>query len=79
MEKPEWLEVRGSLSFMYEGFPPVGDPNVQVELLKIIFSSRANGLQSSAALAYAKWVRILLPLGIIFFGVFIIGVISSAP
>lgn len=79
-EKPEWLEVKGSLSFFYDGMPRINDPNVQVELMKIIFnSSKIKELKSHLAGIYAKRIRVLLALGLLFFGAGITGVIASVP
>ena len=66
-EKPEWLQVRGSMSFIYDGLPRAGDPNVQVELLRIAFGSRVRQLESPLAASYAGRIRLLGCLGIILF------------
>ena len=79
IEKPEWLQFRGSLSFLYDGLPRVGDPNVRVELLRIAFGSRANQLQSPMAVAYANRIRLLGSIGIVLFVVGLVGLLTGAP
>ena len=66
-EKPEWLQRKGSLSFMYEGMPRAFDPNVSSEVIRIAFGSRAQELQSPSASIYAKRIRLLLLSGIVLF------------
>jgi hypothetical protein len=78
-EKPEWLEVRGSSSILFEGLPRTGDPNVQVRLLRLLFSSRVKEIQSPLAFSYVKWARFLLCIGLAFFVVGVAGGIASAP
>lgn len=79
-EKPEWLEVRASLSFFYDGMPRINDPNVQIALMKIIFStSKIKELKSHLADTYAKRIRVLLPLELFLFSAGIVVVIASAP
>ena len=71
-EHPEWLQAQGSLSSLYGVFNGIGDPNVTVELIRIVYSSKVYQLQATNALAYAKWIRILLPAGLICFAVFVV-------
>jgi hypothetical protein len=78
-EKPEWLQVRGSLSFFYDGLPRVGDPNVQVELLRVIFGPRSHQLQAPMAATYVTWIRILLPVCLALFAVGLVGATLGAP
>ena len=78
-EKPEWIDVRGSLSFLYDGLSRLGDPNVQFELLRIAFGPRAGHLASPMAATYAKRIRWLLPVGLVFFIVGLAGAIVGAP
>ena len=78
-EKPEWLQVRGSLSFFYEGLPRIGDPNVQVELMRVIFGPRSHQLQTPMAAAYVKRVRFLLPFCLVLFAVGLAGAVLGAP
>ena len=60
VERPEWVDRRGSLSFLYQGLPRVGDPNVQVAVLRTVFSSRVRELRSPQAVIYARRLRLLL-------------------
>ena len=78
-ERPDWLEVRGSLSFLCDGLPRVGDPNVQMELLRIAFGARASQLHAPMAASYAKRIRLSLPVGFVLFAVVLAGVFASAP
>jgi len=64
-ERPEWVDRKGSLSFFYQGLPRVGDPNVQVAVLRTVLSSRVRELHSPQAATYARrlrWLLILIPL-----------------
>ena len=58
-ERPEWLNVRGAFSFLHEGYSRIGDPNVQLQLLRIAFGSKSRQLQSPSALSYAKRIRLV--------------------
>ena len=78
-EKPEWLEVRGSLSFFYDGVPRIGDPNVQVKLLRVVFGRRWRQLKAPMAGTYIKRVRILLPVCLVLFAVGLAGAMLGAP
>ena len=78
-EKPEWIQVRGSLSFFYDGLSRAGDPNVQVEILRIAFGPRARELQAPMAASYVKRIRILLPIGLVLFALVLAGAIVGAP
>ncbi len=77
-EKPDWLQVRSSLSFFYDGLSRAGDPNVQIELLRIAFGSRASELRTPMAASYAKRIRYLLPAGLLLFVVGLVGLLASA-
>ena len=77
-ERPDWLQVRGSLSFLYGDLSHISDPNVQVEVLRIAFGSRADQLQNPAAVRYARWIRLFLPLALIFFVVGVAGAFTDA-
>ena len=59
-ERPEWVDRRGSLSFFYQGLPRVGDPNVQVAVLRTVLSSRVRQMRSPQAAMYARRLRLLL-------------------
>jgi hypothetical protein len=76
-EKPEWLNIRGSLSFL--AISHSGDPNVQFELLCIAFGSKPAELQAPMALIYASRIRILLSVGLPLFVIGIAGMLASAP
>ncbi len=78
-ERPDWLQVRGSLSFFYDGLPRSGDPNVQVEVLRIAFGSRARQLRDPTAMRYAQWIRLFLPAALTLFVVGLAGTLSGAP
>ena len=78
-ERPDWLQVRGSLSFFYDGLSRAGDPNVQMELLRIAFGSRASQLRTPMAASYAKRIRYSLPVGLVLFVVGLVGALASAP
>jgi hypothetical protein len=78
-ERPDWLRVRGSLSFFYDGLSRAGDPNVQMELLRIAFGSRASQLRAPMAASYAKRIRYLLPVGLVLFVVGLVGALAGAP
>lgn len=78
-ERPDWLQVRGSLSFFYDGLSRAGDPNVQMELLRIAFGPRASQLRPPMASSYAKRIRYLLPVGLVLFIVGLVGLLASAP
>lgn len=64
-ERPEWVQRRGSLSFLYEGLPRQGDPNVTVAVVRTAFSSRVSQLQAPKAAFYAWLVRVLLLVGLV--------------
>ena len=78
-EKPEWVQVRGSLSFFYDGMSRAGDPNVQIEILRVAFGSRARQLQTPMAASYAKRIRVLLPIGLALFALVLAGALVGAP
>ena len=78
-ERPDWLDIRGSFSFLYDGLSRIGDPNVQIELLRIAFGSRTRQLQSPMAVSYAKRIRLLGCSGLVLFIVGLAGLLASAP
>ena len=78
-ERPDWLQVRGSLSLFCDGLSRAGDPNVQMELLRVAFGPRASQLRTPMAASYAKRIRYLLPLGLVLFIVGLVGLLASAP
>ena len=78
-ERPEWINVRGSLSFFYDGLSRSGDPNVQVEILKIACGDRASQLSDPRAGAYAKRIKVLLPICLVLFAIGAGGIIANAP
>ena len=78
-ERPDWLAVRGSLSFFYDGLSRSGDPNVQMEILRIAFGKRAFELKDKRALSYAGRIKVLLPTCFILFALGAAGIIASAP
>ena len=67
-EHPEWIDKRGSLSFFYTGRPRIADPNVNMAVLGLAFSSRWRQLISPFAATYAWRIRILLPFLLFIFG-----------
>ena len=78
-ERPEWLNICGSFSFLSDGLTRIGDPNVQIQLLRVAFGPKARQLQSSLAISYAMRLRLL---GCSAFGLFIVGLaglLASAP
>jgi hypothetical protein len=80
-EKPEWLSIRGAFRFLYgdDPLPRIGDPNVQVELLRIAFGSRARELRPPQALSYARRIRTLGIVGLLLFVVGVTGLLTGAP
>jgi hypothetical protein len=71
-EHPEWINRRGTLSFLYTGMPPSADPNVSLAILGIIFSARWRALRSPMAATYVGRIRILFPLLVtVFVGVLV--------
>ena len=78
-ERPEWLQVRSSMRQVYEGALRIGDPNVQVELLKIAFGARSRELQSPMATSYARRIRFLGCTGFILFLAGLTWLLASAP
>ena len=79
LEQLDWVKRRGSLSFFYDALPRAFDPNVTLEVIRVAYSSRVGQLHSPLAVAYAKRIRVLLPLGIVLFLVALIGAAASAP
>ncbi len=78
-ERPDWLQLRGSLSFLYDSLPRFSDPNVQVEILRIAFGSRTHQLQDPAGMRYALFVRLFLPIALVLFVVGLAGTLAGAP
>jgi hypothetical protein len=78
-ERPDWISVRGSLSFFYDGLSRSGDPNVQVEILKIAFGDRAAQLDDPRAKSCARRIKVLLPICLVLFAIGAGGIIANAP
>ena len=76
-ERPDWLEIRSSMRHVYEGTLRIGDPNVQIELLKIAFGARWRELQSPMAASYAKRIRLLGSMGVAFFNPGLLWLLAS--
>jgi hypothetical protein len=80
-ERPEWLNIRGAFSFLYGGdpLPRIGDPNIQVELIRIAFGSRMRELHSPEAASCARRIRVLGCVAVVLFVTGIAGLLASAP
>ena len=78
-ERPEWLHVRSSVRFIYEGTARIGDPNVQMALLRVAFGARSRDLRSPMAASYASRIRVLGTSGIILFLAGLAWLLASAP
>jgi len=78
LERPEWLQVRSSLGSISGGHSRAGDPNVQLELLRIAYGSRASQLHAPMATRYARRICLLLPTGLVLFIVGLGGLLASA-
>lgn len=78
-ERPEWVQRRGSLSFLYEGLPRQGDPNVTVAVIRTAFSSRVSQLQAPQAVLYARLVRLLLLAGLALFALMLFLIFRLKP
>ena len=66
IERPEWVDRKGSLSFFYTGMPRIADPNVSLAVLGVAFSSRSTQLGASAT-PYVHRIRVLLPILLLFY------------
>ena len=77
-ERPEWVDRKGSLSFFYQSFPRVSDPNVTVAVLRTVLSARVRELCSPVASIYARRIRLLLVLIPAMFALIFVGA-ASAP
>jgi hypothetical protein len=79
-EKPEWLNIRGAFSFLYDDgtLPRVGDPNITIELLRVAFGARVRQMHSPKAAAYARRIRLLTCGGLGLFITGITGLLASA-
>ena len=75
-ERPQWVDVRGTLSPLYRFFPRVFDPNVSARTVKIALSKPLDQLPSRARSA-AMRIRILLPLGLVLFAVILVGILGA--
>ena len=64
-ERPEWVNARGALDFLYTGFPRAAIPNVGAEVVKIAVSSKASQLSDPRAASYMRRIRVCLPLGLL--------------
>jgi hypothetical protein len=78
-EKPEWLQRRGSLSFIYDGLPRLADPNVGWAVLRAAFSPRIRELYSPLAAVYAHRIRVLLPVALLLFTLIVIVIALVKP
>jgi hypothetical protein len=78
-ERPEWVDRKGSLSFFFQGFPRVSDPNVTVAVLRTVLSSRVRELRSPQAATYARRLRQLLLVIPLMFAFIIVAGSASAP
>jgi hypothetical protein len=78
-ERPDWLQVRGTLSFLYDGLSPACDPTVQIELLRIALGPRASQLRAPMAASYARRIRFSTPVALALFAIGLVGVFASAP
>lgn len=67
VERPDWVDRRGSLGFFYTGMPSLANPNVGLAAIGIAFSTKRHELRFSQARKYADRIRILLPLGLALF------------
>lgn len=77
-EYPDWLEVRGSLSFFYPAPLKVADPNLTVRVLAIAFSRRIYSLASDGAVTNGLRVRyLLITFSLLFLSVIAIGIFSE--
>lgn len=70
-EKPGWIQKRGPISFLYDGMPRIGDPNVSMALIRTAYSKRIHELTTPMAVVYAYWIRALLPISLGLFVSFI--------
>ena len=76
-EHPQWVDRKGTLSFLYTGMPRVADPNVGLAVLGVAFSSRAGELGARAK-PYVRCIRVLLPLLSLFFlGVLVVWLVGA--
>jgi hypothetical protein len=77
LERPQWVDRKGTLSFFYAGLPRVADPNVGLAVLGVAFSSKARQL-SVAAKPYVRCIRVLLPMVLLFFlGVLVVATVGA--
>jgi hypothetical protein len=76
-EHPQWVDRKGTLSFLYTGMPRVADPNVGLAVLGVAFSPRAGELGAKAK-PYVRCIRVLLPLLLLFFlGVLVVWLVGA--
>lgn len=66
-QRPEWLQYKGEPSIFYAGMPRRFDPNISLRAIAIAFTKKATQL-GDPALAYARAIRILLPINAMIFG-----------
>jgi hypothetical protein len=64
LERPDWVAVRGSLDVFYRSLPRAWNPNVSLAVLKVVFSSKRQELQSPTAAKHVQRIRVCLPLGL---------------
>jgi hypothetical protein len=77
-ERPDWIQLKGRLSFFYSGMPKYADPKISMAVIRIAFSSRVRQLHSSDAMFYANRIRFLLPSQLITFAaLFVLGVLQK--
>lgn len=62
-EKPEWIPVGQPSARFYAGIPRILMANVQFQVLKVAFSSRARQLTTHSAARHVRHMRLALPLG----------------
>ena len=71
-ERPEWLRYKGEPSIFYRGMPRIADPNVNLRVLGVAFSHKAQELVSHGALRHAQTIRFVLPAGLLLFGCIVV-------
>ena len=69
---PEWINQKGSLSFLYEGMPRWGDPNLVMAVIALAFGSKWKTLDNAIVKKYAKRIQFLLPFSIVLFAILIL-------
>ena len=59
--KPKWLIQKGSLSFFYQGMPPICNPNISLAVVVLAFNGKWKSINNDEVQKYANRVRVLLP------------------